>query len=144
MQKRRINALLWIGLMGTILIGSGFFIDVYQAFRGDNGIWWTHQDMRLSLEETKDNLELYIGGELLQKRLSDRTLFTFDKDANQYPVVSSDITVRLNNWANIKASILMRTTISGFALGAAITLLVIGLIQFFCHKGNSPQTKKEV
>jgi len=131
MMNKRINALLWIGIVGTLLIGTSLFTDVYRAFWGDHTIWWTHQSMRIPLEETKDNVELYVGGEPLRKHLSDGALFSLDKNGKQYPVVSKDVTVRLNNWEKVRASILKRTTMSGFAFGVVMTLLVIGLIQIF-------------
>ena len=137
MTSRRINPLLWIGLIGTLTIGTSFLTDVYRAFRADDSIWWTPQAMRLPVEETRENFELYIGGEPLRKHLSDATLFSVDKNGKQYPIVSKDITVRLNNWDKIKASILMHTTMSGFAFGVAITLLVIGLIEVFHHRKKS-------
>ena len=133
MANKRINPILWIGLTGTLIIGALFITDVYQAFWGDHSIWWTHQGMRLPIEETKDNFELYIAGEPLRKHISGGTLFFVDKNGNQYPIVSKDITVRLNNWDKIKTSILTSTTMSGFAFGVVITLLVIGLIQFLPH-----------
>jgi hypothetical protein len=137
MTSRRINPLLWIGLIGTLTIGTSYITDVYRAFWGDQSIWWTPQVMRLPVEDTRDNFELYIGGEPLRKHLSNSTLFAVDKNGKQYPIVSKDITVRLNNWDKIKASILRHTTMSGFAFGVVITLLVIGSIQVFHHGKKS-------
>jgi len=137
MAGRKINTLLWIGLTVFFMIGSSFAVDVYQVFRGDNGIWWTNQASKLPLEEARGSFELYIQGKLLQKRLSDGTLFAVDKDGRQYPVVPGDIAVRLNNWDKVKASILADTTLSGFALGVAAALLVVGLIQYL-RAGHRP------
>jgi hypothetical protein len=130
MMGKRVNALLWIGLTGMLLIGTSFAVDVCRAFWGDHTIWWTHQAMRLPVEKTSDVFELYIGGKLLQKHLSEKTLFSVDKNGKPYPVVSEDITVRLNHWDKIKSSILMTTTMTGFGLGAATTLFVIGLARY--------------
>jgi hypothetical protein len=137
MANKRINPILWIGLIGTLTIGTSFITDAYRAFRGDHRIWWTPHAMMLPVEETRGNFEIYIGGKPLQKHLSDGTLFSVDKNGKQYPIVSKDIAVRLNNWDKIKASILGHTTMSGFAFGVAITLLVIGLIQSFNHGKQS-------
>ncbi len=126
-----------MGLMGSLIFGTTFFDNVYQAFRGDQTIWWTPQAMRLPIEETKDNFDLYIGGVSLQKHLSDKTLFSVDRNGKQYPVVSKDVTVRLNNWDKTQSSILTITTMSGFTLGVSIALLVIGVIQAF-HQGKKP------
>lgn len=131
MMDKRINALLWIGLTGMLIIGTSFVVDVHRAFWGDHTMWWTHQEMRLPVEKTRDSFELYIGGKLLQKHLSERTLFCVDKNGNQVPLVPEDVTVRLNNWDKIKSSILTTTTMTGFALGVATTLFVIGLTAYF-------------
>lgn len=138
MINRKINSLLWIGLTGTIIIGTSFFTDVYRAFWGDRSIWWTNQAKRLSVEQTKDNFELYIAGKLLQKHFSDGTLLGIDNNGKQYPIVAKDIAVRFNNWDKIKATILGYTTMSGFGLGVVLTLLVTGLIQFFRREKKSP------
>lgn len=131
MTKKRTNSLLWTGLTGTIILGTIFFADLYRAFWGDRAIWWTHQAMKVPIEETKDNFELFIAGRLLQKHLTDGTLLGVDDDGKQYPIVAKDVTVRLNNWDKIKTTILGHTTMSGFGFGVALTLLVVGLIQFF-------------
>jgi len=139
MNNRPFNTLLWIGLTGSLIFGTSFIADIYQAFRGDRNIWWTHQAMRLPIEKTKDNFELYIGGKLLQKHLTDQTLYSTDKNGRQYPVVAGDISVRLNNWDRIKASILSRTVMAGFTFGITITLLVMGLIQAFQNRKKTYQ-----
>jgi len=133
MINNQINTILWIGLIGTLLIGTGFITDVYRVFWGDQNIWWTNQTMRLPIDETRDNFELYLGGEPLAKHLSKGTLYSIDKSGKPSPIVFKDITVRLNNWNKVRASILTHTIISGFAFGVASTLLIIGLIQFFQH-----------
>lgn len=137
MTIRKINPLLWIGLTGTILIGSSFVVDIYQVSGGDKGMWWTHQEMKLPVEDTGDAFELYIAGKPLRRHLADRTLFVMDKNGNRYPVVPKDVTVRLNNWEKTKAAILTRTTISGFGFGAAVTLLTTGLLLSFRRKENA-------
>jgi hypothetical protein len=136
-MNKRINPLLWIGVIGMLTIGTSFFIDVYRAFWGEDRIWWTPQAMRLPIEETKNHFELYIGGESLRKHLSEGTLFSVAKNGEQYRIVPKDISVRLNNWDKAKASILTNTTMSGFAFGVSITLLVIGLIQVLAQKKKS-------
>lgn len=130
-MNRKINSLLWIGLMVTLIIGTSFFVNIYQAFYGDNTIWWTNKTMMLPIEKTTDNFELYISGNLLQKHLSEKDLFAADPNGKQYLITTQDIKVRLNNWDKTKASILTNAVISAFVFGIAITLLVIGLFRFF-------------
>lgn len=132
-MKKRANTLLWIGLTGTLIIGTSFFSDVYRAFWGDRSMWWTHQATGLPIEKTRDNFELYIGGKLLQKHLSEKTLFSADSNGKQHVVSSEDIRVRLNNWDKTKSSILTNTTMSGVGFGIVITLFVIGLVQHISY-----------
>jgi hypothetical protein len=120
--------------MGTFLFGTSYMTDVYRAFWGKQNIWWTHQSMRLSVDETRKNFELYIGEKSLQEHLSGGTLFAADKNGGRHPIVSEDISVRLNNWDKVQASILTYTTVSGIFLGISIALLVIGLIRVFSPK----------
>lgn len=132
-MSKPVNTLLWIGLTGTLLIGSSFVADVYHAFWGDHSVWWTHRDMPLSVEKTSDYFELYVARKPLQRHLSEKTLFSLDNNGNQFPLVSEDITVRLNHWDKVKSSILTNTTFSGFGLGVSMTLFVIGLVQSLPH-----------
>lgn len=125
------NGALWIGLTAAIMIGTGFFVEVHQAFRGDRDIWWTHQDMMLGIEQTKDAFELYVAGRPLEERLKGRHLLLMDEEGVTHPLVAKDITVRLNNWNKRKAELLTHTTVSGFLFGVAVALLAIGLIQSF-------------
>ena len=134
MMNNRINVLLWIGLLGTLAFGIRFTTDVYRVVWGDHSIWWTPQEMRLPIDETRNNFEMYIGGKLLQRHLSEGTLFSVDKHGEQYRIVSKDISVRLNNWDKVKALILRNASIGGFALGVTITLFLIGLIKVTIQK----------
>jgi len=125
------NEVLWIGLTAAIMIGTGFFVEVYQAFWGDRNIWWTHQDMKLGIEQTKDTFELYVAGSPLEERLKGRDMLLMDEEGVTHPLAAKDITVRLNNWNKHKADLLTHTTVSGFLFGVAVALLALGLIQSF-------------
>lgn len=140
MKTWQTNPLVWIGLVGVLTIGTGFFIELHQAFRGDQNIWWTHRDKGLPIEQTKDAFELYVAGILLQKRLEGRDLFLMDDEGITHPVLSRDISVRLNNWEGRKASLLSQTTVSGFFFGAAVALLIVGL---FLGIGERKKTDAE-
>ena len=137
MKTWQINPLVWTGLFGVLTIGTGFFIDLHQAFRGEQNIWWTNRDKGLSIELTQDAFELYVAGMLLQKRLEGRDLFLMDDEGITRPILSKDIIVRLNNWDKRKASLLTHTTMSGFFFGVAFALLVMGLIQVFDDRKKS-------
>jgi len=133
---KQINSLLITGLIGTIIFGAGFASTFYRSFWGEEDIWWTPRTMGLSIEERSNIFEMYIAGELLQKRLSEGTLLGIDKDGIKYPVVSKDISIRLNNWNKVRASILVNSILSAFLLGISVTLLTTGLVQVFSKRSK--------
>ena len=133
-KRPRINPLVFMGLIGMFTIGTNFAWQLYRAFWSNQDIWWTPQTMQLSIENSKNNFELFISGKSLQKHLTDESLFALDNNGEQYHVVSNDLTIRLNNWNKVKSSILTNAIISGVAFGIIITVLAIGLIQVFGQK----------
>ena len=134
MNTKSINPLLLIGFIGFFTIGSSFFVHTYNAFWGNKDIHWTHQSMRLPLEETKNDFQVYISEKLLQKHLTEHTLYAIDNNGVQYPVVSEDVSVRLNNWNKVRLRSLTFAIFSGFSFGITLTLLITGLIQTVSKK----------
>jgi hypothetical protein len=134
MNKKPINPLLLSGLILLFTIGPIFITNVYRAFGRNQNIWWTPSSLALPAEKTRNDFQLFIGGKLLQKHLSEGTLFVLDKEGEKYPVSSKDVRVRLNNWYKTRSNFLAKAVSTGFAFGIAITLFVVGLIQTFVQK----------
>jgi hypothetical protein len=130
-MKKQLNIYLSIGILGVFVFGSMFIGDIYEAFYGSASIWWTHQDMKLPLEKTKDQFEIWINGKLLQKRLEDRSLYVVDADGNQYPVVSKDVGVRINNWDSRQAEILKFALVRALITGICLGFLLAGIFEIF-------------
>jgi hypothetical protein len=130
MSTKSINPLLlFIGMIGVVTLGSSLYADLTQVFYGEQGIYWTHKDMPLPLEKTGENFQIFIGGKPLQDHLNGKTFFAADGELVPYPVLAKDVTVRLNNWPSVKARILTKTTLTGFAFGINLTLMIVGLVQ---------------
>ncbi len=140
---RFINPLLFIGMIGVVTIGSSLYADLMQVFYGEQGIYWTHKDMPLPLEKTGENFQVFIGGKPLQDHLDEKTFFAADGELVPYPVASRDVTVRVNNWPSVKTRILTKTTLTGFAFGVNLTLMIVGLVQTCLQRkrkaGNRPR-----
>ena len=145
---RYINPLLFIGLIDVVTIGNSLYADLMLVFYGDHGIYWTHKDKPLPLEKTGDRFTVFIGKKPLQDHLQGKTFFAADGELVPYPVLTKDVTVRVNNWPSVKAEILTRTTFTGFAFGVTLTLTIVGLVQtcLTCFQrnrkkgGNRPRT----
>lgn len=129
MNLKRINPLLWIGLLGLFTIGTSYFIDIYKVFWGNDEIYWTPDSMKLPVAETVDEFQLFVDDKPLQNHITDRTLYYMDREGVQYAVNENSIGIRLNNWNKEKANILTKAAFTGVAFGVVLTLLVIGLVQ---------------
>lgn len=143
MTGKNVNPLFLLGLIGFFVIGSIFISDVLSAFFGDKEIYWTHQSMQLSLDETTNEFQLFIGGKSLKNHLRDQTLSIADNGGTQRPVVDNDVSARVNNWNNIKSQILTKAAFTGILFGIMITMLTIGLVQMFIRK-KTEQKEDEV
>ncbi len=101
---------------------------------GNKNIYWTHQSIKLPIEDANNDFQVYISGKLLQKHLAENTLFAIDNNGVQYPVVSKDVSVRLNNWNKVRSRMLTTAIFTGFSFGITLTLLITGLIQTVAKK----------
>lgn len=126
---RRFNGLLWAGLLGTLILGGNLVANLVALYRGDSGHNWTHREMRLTLPETRDAVELYIGGELLQKHLDRKGLTSAGPDGTPYVILERDIRVRLNHWPEQRVSLAMQAIPEAFLAGIFIACLALGLYQ---------------
>ncbi|MBN1907699.1 MAG: hypothetical protein JW927_21660 [Deltaproteobacteria bacterium] len=131
---RRINAWLIIGIIGVCVFGYNFGIQYGRAMFGPKDMWWTPKAMALPLEQTSQEFELFVNDELLQSRIKQGTLLAIDREGKTYPVVSEDVSVRLNNWHKIKASFLHSAAFTALLLGISLMSLIIGAIQCFGNK----------
>ena len=136
MKQMKLNALLLIGIIGTLTVGTTFSIYVYRAFWGNPNIYWTARTMPLTIGETKNSFELFINKKSLHDHLSDGTLQAVLENGGQRSLVPSDITVRINNWHKVKASILAHSLVPCFLFSASFTMLIIGIIQIFLREKN--------
>ncbi|MDI6743306.1 MAG: hypothetical protein QMD11_11290, partial [Smithella sp.] len=66
-MRQQINALIIIGIIGTAVFGSQVAVKYSESNWGNKDIWWTPVKMALPLNETKNEFELYIKDELLQR-----------------------------------------------------------------------------
>ena len=127
MTYKKINELLLVGIIGTLISGSLFAAQYGKAIRGNRDIWWTPMSSALPLQETTGTFEMYLSRELLQSHMERGSLSAVDKSGRPYRVAAGDIKVRLNNWNKIQASLLHGAVFSAFALGGSLAFLILGI-----------------
>jgi hypothetical protein len=128
-MKKRLNPLLFIGLIGFFVFGSNLAANLYEVFYGNQSIWWTPKKMMLTLDETKDYFELWITGKIFQSRIEDGSLFLLDNEGNQFRVVSKDVGVRINNWQSRQVALLKYAVINACITGACLAFVFAVIIK---------------
>lgn len=137
MNKKGINPLLLIGIIGIFTIGSNFMVQLYRAFGENRDIWWTAKTMPLRIHETRDSFKLSINGKNIEGHLSEGALLTLDENGAYKPIKSADVSVRLNNWNKVRASILINALITAVFFGASVTVFIVGLFQVLKRRRES-------
>lgn len=143
-MKGKINALFLIGVIGTVVFGFHFGLQYGRAVWGNSDIWWTPMSMAMSLHETRQTFNLFLGDELLQDHLARSSLSATDSKGRSYPIVADDIKVRINNWYKIKASFLHFAVFTGILLGGSIACLIMGTIELFTKRKNTNLSRPEI
>ncbi len=136
-MKKKYNELLLIGLAGTFFFGSFFAGEYLAATSANQDIWWTPMTMALSLDQSRAEFELYVRGDLLQKRVETGTVWLMDKQGKLSKVTAEDVKIRFNNRYKVKAEKLHKAVFTAFMSGISIALLVTGLVRFFKDKRKS-------
>jgi len=137
MINRMIKPFLLIGMIGCFTCGSNFIINLYNAFWGPEDIWWTHNSMKIAIEESTNSIQVFIGGKPLQNHFPDKSLQLIDAEGKRHPVVSQDVRVRVNNWNKVKSRYLTFAVFTGVGLGMSLAFLICGLIGRVPPKGTS-------
>jgi hypothetical protein len=128
-MKKKINAFLLIGIIGTCVFGAQFAVQYGKAVWGNDNIWWTPMPLALPLSDTANDFKIFIRNELLDNHIERGALFSSDSTGQPYPVAAEDIRVGINNWHKIKAGFLHSAVFAAFFLGISVALFIIGLVQ---------------
>src|SRR5260370_38459808 len=109
--------------------GSFFLVSCLQlvrfyAQRAD--IWWTPITSPLSLEQSRERVEVYVRGVPLQKALESGRL-QLGGDSGPTSITASDIGIRLNNNDRVKAKRLPLMVMSPAGTGLTGLVLLLGL-----------------
>ncbi len=126
-MKEKIKGIILCGLISISIFASFLITDLFKVYKGDKNIWWNPRSMMLSLEETRDNFEIFIGGKLFRNHIKEEQLYVhLDKD-EKYMVVPKDVGVRINHWYKQKASMLEGLLWNAFGTGFGLACLIVGL-----------------
>ncbi|MCJ8499727.1 hypothetical protein [Desulfatitalea alkaliphila] len=140
----KINAWLIFGIIGVSVFGSQFVIHYYRAVWGNAEMWWTPKTMALSIDDTRNYVELYLNDELLQDHIKRGSLSVTGRNGQSMLVGADDIKARLNNWHKMKASFLHTAVYMALLLGASLMSIATGIVQILAGANLSPGTVRSL
>lgn len=126
-NQRTSFPLLLIGMIGLFTLGSQLTVKLIQAWGGDKDNRWTPRSTPLSLDQTRDDVRIRIGGRSLRDHLAAGSLSAADNRGDAYRVVARDVRVRLNNRHAARAQYLGTAVITAVGAGASLALFGTGL-----------------
>jgi hypothetical protein len=127
--KKKLNALMLIGIIGTIVTGSEFVSEYGRAIWGNKDIWWTPESMTIPLRDTRSEVEISIGREPLWSLVDHGSLAIMDQAGQPHIIQPADVRARINNWQKTRASMLHYSVFTAFLVGISLSCLVMGLVQ---------------
>ncbi len=120
-----------VTLIGLFVVAMGL-VQLVPKFFEPRDIWWTPRSMALSLQDSRDRVEVFVADKLLRDRVADRSLHLVAEDGTARPVQADDIRLRLNNWDARRADLYWQAMFSAAYLALGVAMLVVGL--FFVPK----------
>lgn len=115
-----------------VIFGAAFLLPAagqivrFSLTRDD--IWWTPRGTFVSLGESRDRVEVYVRGVLLQD-LVDGQRLQLVSGASATPITGADVGLRLNHWDRVRAQKLAAVVLASIVAGAASLILVMGALQ---------------
>lgn len=114
-----------------LLFGGIFFltscINLVRFYHQRADIWWTPATSPLSLEQSRDRVEVYVRGLTLQNAVQSGRL-QLAGDSGSAHITANDIGIRLNNYERVKAERLPLMLMSAAGAGFAGLILLLGLV----------------
>lgn len=122
-QQNPNYGILIAGIIMLFVFGSQLTIVIFQP----DDIWWTPASMKLSMEESKDRVDIYIKDKPLEDILDNEKLI-LKTDAESVELKNADITFRLNNRDKVRASQLAKVGITSAVVMASLIMIAYSLV----------------
>ena len=114
-----------------LVFGGSFFlvscVQLIRFYAQRDDIWWTPIASPLSLEQSRERIELYVRGVPLQNALQSGRLQLVG-DSGSTSITAADIGIRLNNNDRVKVERLPLVVMSAAGAGFTGLVLMMGLL----------------
>jgi hypothetical protein len=127
----RLRTLL-LGLLASLFCIPA--VSLYSALSRRADIWWTPAPLALSLTDSKDRVEIYASGQLLDRLVQQNRLSITDGRESRV-LTARDIGLRFNNWDRVRVaqSLLL---VSAAACGAIALLFLLVATNRLAYRGE--------
>ncbi len=127
-----------IRLFFLVLTAALFLIPAVSLFseltrRSD--IWWTPHSMLVPLGESKDRVEIYARGKLLDDLIQSGQL-RIAGDSGSSVLQASDIGLRFNNWDRVRGDRVPRVLIYAVMCGVVAVIFLLILTGRLAYRGE--------
>jgi hypothetical protein len=126
MATKRLRSWYLVILGAAFLLPSAGQLVRFSLTRDD--IWWTPRGTFVSLGESRDRVEVYVRGVLLQD-LVDGQRLQLVSGASAAPITGADVGLRLNHWDRMRARKLPAVVMASIVAAGAGLVIVIGARQ---------------
>jgi hypothetical protein len=115
-----------------LLIFGGLFLltstaPLYRFLNERSDIWWTPAASSIPLHASRDRVEIYARGTLLQTLLEDGQL-RLGADADSPVLGMDEVNLRFNNWDRVRAERIPQLLMYAASAGGAAAFMLVGLI----------------
>jgi len=113
-------------------------VPLYRELSRPSDIWWTPRTMLVPLAGSRDRIEIYARGRLLQSLLEGGQVRIAD-DAGSSTLAASEVGLRFNNWDRVRAErlpILLGYAVVCGAVGMIIVLIATGRLAYRGEKNR--------
>ena len=105
-------------------------------------IWWTPRTMLVPLAESKDRVEIYARGKLLDDLIQSRQL-RIAGDSGSSVLQASDIGLRFNNWDRVRGDRVSRLLIYAVMCGVTAVIFILILTGRLHYRGEIEPTARQ-
>ena len=117
------NQFLIAGINILAVFGSHLATVIFQS----DDIWWTPTSMKLSIEESKDRVDVFIKDQRLVDILDNGELL-FQDNSETVEINNADVSFRFNNYDKVRASQLTKVGIISAAVMASLMMIAYALV----------------
>lgn len=129
---------IWTGIIAIIVFSVGFLETAFHK----SDIWWTNQDMKIPLEQSGKQVEVYIRDVKIDDIIKEGRLFV-KSGLEMITVKKEDVKFRFNNVYKVKVAQIPFIILSTAGLTVGVMLIIYGAMLMLRKPPSEVEKKKK-